>query len=102
MRFTRDKDTWTLEDGTPYEEFHTIAGHQLVKVVNICDWLDNTYGDDFMSHPDYETTRTSLMEWCKDNNAHYYARDRESYSTYEAIHEAIEKGNKVVVVEDLS
>ena len=74
----------------------------MMKCVNICDWLDFTYGDDFMSHPDYETTGKELMAWCAVNNSHYYARDREEFFIHTAIREALEKGKDTVVVEDLS
>ena len=74
----------------------------MMKCVNICDWLDFTYGDDFMSHPDYETTGKELMAWCAVNNSHYYARDREDFFIHTAIREALEKGKDTVVVEDLS
>ena len=74
----------------------------MMKCVNICDWLDFTYGDDFMSHPDYETTGKELMAWCAVNNSHYYARDREDFFIHTAIREALENGKDTVVVEDLS
>ena len=74
----------------------------MVKCVNICHWLDFTYGDDFMSHPDYETTGKALMEWCEANNSHYYARCREDFVIHTAIREAIENGKDTVVVEDMS
>ena len=74
----------------------------MMKCVNICDWLDFTYGDDFMSHPDYETTGKELMAWCAVNNSHYYARDREDFFIHTAIREAIENGKDTVVVEDMS
>ena len=74
----------------------------MMKCVSICDWLDFTYGDDFMSHPDYETTGKELMAWCAVNNSHYYARDREDFFIHTAIREALENGKDTVVVEDLS
>ena len=74
----------------------------MMKCVNICDWLDFTYGDDFMSHPDYETTGKELIAWCAVNNSHYYARDREDFFIHTAIREALENGKDTVVVEDLS
>ena len=74
----------------------------MMKCVNICDWLDFTYGDDFMSHPDYETTGKELMAWCAVNNSHYYARDREDFFIHTAIREALENGKDTVGVEDLS
>ena len=77
-------------------------GTFMVKCVNICHWLDFTYGDDFMSHPDYETTGKALMAWAKENNSHYYATDREDCFIHTAIREAIENGKDTVVVEDLS
>ena len=49
--------------GVPYT-LYSEDGVFMVKCVNICDWLDVTYGDDFMSHPDYETTGKELMAWC--------------------------------------
>ena len=87
--------------GVPYT-LYSEDGVFMVKCVNICDWLDFTYGDDFMSHPDYETTGKELMAWCAVNNSHYYARDREEFFIHTAIREALEKGKDTVVVEDLS
>ena len=74
----------------------------MVKCVNICDWLDFTYGDDWGKHPAYETSGKDLMAWCAVKNAHYYARDREEFFIHTAIREALEKGKDTVVVEDLS
>jgi hypothetical protein len=77
-------------------------GTFMVKCVNICHWLDFTYGDDFMSHPDYETTGKALMEWCEANNSHYYAAEREDFFIHTAISEAVKAGKDTVVVEDMS
>ena len=87
--------------GVPYT-LYSEDGVFMVKCVNICDWLDFTYGDDWDKHPAYETSGKDLMAWCAVKNAHYYARDREEFFIHTAIREALEKGKDTVVVEDLS
>ena len=87
--------------GVPYT-LYSEDGTFMVKCVNICDWLDFTYGDDWDKHPAYETSGKDLMAWCAVNNSHYYARDREDFFIHTAVREALEKGKDTVVVEDLS
>ena len=88
-------------DGVPYT-LYSEDGVFMVKSVNICDWLDFTYGDDWSKHPDYETSGKDLMAWAEENNSHYYSEDRENFFMFNAIGEAIEAGKDTVVVEDLS
>lgn len=77
-------------------------GTFMVKAVNICDWLDHTYGDDWSKHPDYETRIKDLTAWCDKNDVHYYSRDRDGFFMSEAVEEAIAGNKTAVVVEDLS
>jgi hypothetical protein len=98
----------TLIGGVPHSLFRVWPlGYQnppatTVKVVNICRWLDFTYGLDWSNRPDYETTGKALMAWCEANDSHYYARCREDFSEPEALIEAVEAGKTTVVVEDMS
>ena len=96
-----EKTTTSALGGVPYT-LYSEDGTFMVKCVNICDWLDFTYGDDWAKHPAYETSGKDLMSWCAANNSHYYARDREDFFIHTAIREALEKGKDTVVVEDLS
>lgn len=77
-----------------------------VTIINICEWLSATYGEEFwdnrFSNPDYEDTGTELMEWCADHNAAYWAAPREDFNIEKAVAFARERGNRLVVVEDLS
>ena len=91
----------TVLGGIPYT-LYSADGVFMVKAVNICDWLDITYGDDWSKHPDYETSGKDLMVWCEKNNSHYYAEPREDFFIFNAVREAIEAGKDTVVVEDLS
>jgi len=52
--------------------------------------------------PDYTTSRTLVASWCEAHGAHYYAKDREDFSLYEAAREAVDKGLTRMVYEDLS
>ena len=77
-----------------------------VRVININDWLTAAYGDEFwdgrFSNPDYEQTGKELMAWCADHNAAYWAAPREDFSVQVAAKFARDRGNKMVVVEDMS
>ena len=64
-----------------------------IKVISICDL---ELSDDF------ETSCMQVQEYCRINNAHYYAREREEFSRWEAINEALAWNKTSVVVEDLS
>lgn len=50
----------------------------------------------------YETTRARVEAWCRDHGAHYYARGREQFDECEAAQEAVARGLRRVVLEDLS
>ena len=91
----------TVLGGVPYT-LYSEDGVFMVKAVNICDWLDITYGDDWSKHPDYETSGKDLMVWCEKNNSHYYVADREDFFEFKAVREAVEASKDCVVVEDLS
>tara|TARA_R110002060_G_scaffold43373_3_gene54812 strand:- start:25 stop:339 length:315 start_codon:yes stop_codon:yes gene_type:complete len=91
----------TVLGGVPYT-LYSEDGVFMVKSINICDWLDHTYGDDWSKHPDYETSSKDLMVWCESNNSHYYSEGREDFFMFEAILEARVAGKDTVVVEDLS
>ena len=91
----------TVLGGVPYT-LYSEDGVFMVKAVNICDWLDITYGDDWSKHPDYETSGKDMMAWAEENNSHYYAEDRENFYMFNAIEEAIKAGKDTVIVEDLS
>lgn len=58
----------------------------------------------WLSSPSLEYARSGIMmkEWAKDNNAFYYAKPHEDFSTYEAIRLAKKAGNKVVILDDMS
>ena len=75
-----------------------------VTVINVCALLDRLYGPEWASDftRDYEVTQADIQAWCMKNGSHYYSRGREDFNTYEAVDEALAKGLKVVVVEDLS
>ena len=88
-------------DGIPYT-LYSEDGVFMIKAVNICHWLDASYGDDWSKHPDYKTSGKDLMVWCEKNNSHYYAEPREDFFIFNAVREAIEAGKDTVVVEDLS
>ena len=77
-----------------------------VKVINICEWLTQAYGEDYwnsrIGYPDYEQTGRELMAWCADNDSAYWAAPREDFLITSAVKFAKERGNSMVVVEDLS
>lgn len=75
--------------------------HSEIKVVNICDLLD-VVRPNWLKDFDYERESASVMGWCRENGAHYYAAPREDFSKYVAVREAEEAGKGIVVVEDLS
>ena len=98
----------TAIDGIPYT-LYSEDGVFMVKSVNICDWLTDTYGEEYWGATlsdenwvDYETSGKALMAWCEKNNSHYYADGSEDFFMFKAVREAIEAGNDTVVVEDLS
>ena len=78
-----------------------------VDVINICDLIPVLFGSDWCQRYiegkfTYADQMKAVRSWCRDNNAHFYARGREEFNKYEAAEEALEKGLCVVVVEDLS
>lgn len=80
----------------PYER---IDGVDMYGIVGV---LTEMYGADWRAHPPYDQQAWDLEGWCAEHNAHYYARPRDRFSTYEAVDEAKERGKTAVVVEDMS
>ena len=95
------KDLKAIELGWPHN-----IGCEGITFINICTWLEATYGEDYyfnlMPRPSYEKSSKELMEWCKENNVHYYAADRENFNYETAANQAQYLGKKVVIVEDFS
>ena len=96
------KDLKAIELGWPHN-----IGCEGITFINICTWLEATYGEDyyfppFKNRPSYEKTSKDLMEWCKENNVHYYGADRENFNYEIAANQAQYLGKKVVIVEDFS
>lgn len=50
----------------------------------------------------YQEDIAKVLDWCTENNYHYYARAREEFFKFEAIEEAEQKGCCGVVLENLS
>lgn len=75
-----------------------------VKVINICDLLENLFPGYFDGkvRPGFDETGEAVIEWCKKNDAHFYARCREDFFMWEGVDEASSAGKTVVVVEDMS
>ena len=95
------KDLKAIELGWPHN-----IGCEGITFINICTWLEATYGEEYyfnqMTRPSYEKSSKELMEWCKENNVHYYAADRENFNYETAANQAQYLGKKVVIVEDFS
>ena len=72
-----------------------------INVINICDWMKDYFGEDNWM-VEYFTSGRHLTAWCLKNNASYYAAPRESFSIYEGVQNALNKGHFTVIVEDLS
>jgi hypothetical protein len=50
----------------------------------------------------YQEEITKVLNWCAENNYHYYARGRDDFFEFEAVEEAQKKGCVGVVLENLS
>jgi hypothetical protein len=70
-----------------------------IRVIGICDWMDAAYGKEW---PDYQESGKELMSWCAEHDAAYWAAPREDFFIHKAVAFARERGNKLVVVEDMS
>jgi len=81
-------------------------GCEHVTFINIVHYMKARYGEDYYSdfagRPSYEQTSKELMEWCEENNVHYYGECRENFYFTNAGEEAIKAGKKVVLYEDFS
>jgi len=79
---------------------------EAVEQIGICKLLDIIFpgywdNTNFLKYS-YEETCAGVVEWCNKNNAHYYARPKESYFPNIGVAEAIKLGKTKVVLEDLS
>ena len=72
---------------------------KVIDVYGICSVMDEIDPDGELS---WEESGEKVREWCRDHDACYYARPKESFSTHEAIEQARKEGKSRVVVEDLS
>lgn len=72
-----------------------------VKVVGVCTVLTEVLGKDW-TKSGWDAGCKAVQQWCRDNDAHYYARPKEDYLEAEAIREAQDLGKTTVVCEDLS
>lgn len=75
-----------------------------VTTITVCAVLDQTLPGWATDYTDgaYERECAAVREYCEKNNAHYYARDNEDFSKYEAQREAHEAGKTLVVLDNLS
>lgn len=73
-----------------------------IKFINICDWLEDLFGNDWSKHPTYAETGEILRDWCEKNDAAYYAAPREDFSYVDAMDVAKTANKLIIVVEDLS
>ncbi len=88
-------------EGMPHT-LYSEDGVFMVRAINICDWLDHTYGDDWAKHPSYKVCSKDMIAWCKKNNSYYYGQCREKFFMTEAINETILNEQDIVIYEDLS
>tara|TARA_R100000426_G_scaffold74430_1_gene52125 strand:+ start:226 stop:525 length:300 start_codon:yes stop_codon:yes gene_type:complete len=81
-------------------------GCEHITFINVVHYMEARYGEDyyfnFMTRPSYEKTSKELMEWCEENDVHYYGESRENFYFTNAGEEAIKAGKKVVLFEDFS
>lgn len=80
--------------------------HVDVTAINVTHLLEvvipGYWSMSFRERPDYTTSRALVASWCEAHRAHYYAKDREDFSLYEAARQAADLGLTRVVYEDLS
>ena len=101
-RLIKDKDVANPFRGVPFK-IYSEDGEHMIKVINICDLLDNLYGNSwFRKNLDYKYTSNGVINWCEKNNSHYYAAEHEDFFEFKAVREAIEAKKDCVVIEDLS
>jgi len=72
-----------------------------MQIINICELLDELFPNNGW-YNEYALAQKQVAQWCFDNNAYHYARDREDFSKLEAVRLAKEAGCDTVVLEDLS
>lgn len=73
----------------------------IMLTLNICDLLDELFPNNGW-YNEYALAQKRVAQWCLENDAYHYARDRESFSRAEAFRLAQEAGCSIVVLEDLS
>lgn len=90
---TMSVDMWT------YREFPN------VKVINICEWLTEFYGEEYWTNAWLDKDDTlfdDITAFCNANNCLFYSAPREDFSLFTACRLATEKDCEYVIVEDLS
>jgi len=88
----------TLES-LEFEGFEKATEVEGIIVIGIVEWekLHITEGHGYSN-----SNMEKFQQWCKNHNAHYYARDKSEFFQIEAIEEAKYKGMNLVVLESLS
>jgi hypothetical protein len=82
------------------EIMNTIQG---IKIINICDWDEEMYGDvPYWSDISWDKQIKDMKKWCAENDAVYYGAPKEDFFIWKGIDYAKAQGKSCVVVEDLS
>jgi len=58
--------------------------------------------EELRKFPTSDAEVAAFRRWCDENDVHYYARPKESYSIFEATDEAHTAGRSKLLLEDLS
>lgn len=83
-----------------YDDNDVCTEVQALNVGYVLEHLFPTYWTG--ERPDYFASRDAVKQWCEANGAHFYQDGREDFSFFVACEEAVSKGLKRVVYEDLS
>ena len=84
----------------------TNLGCEGITFINVVDYLDAAYGAEYYtdpaSRPSYDEVSNNMLQWCLDNDVHYYGAEREDFLFFTAAEQAIRRGKKIVLFEDFS
>ena len=84
----------------------TNLGCEGITFINVVDYLDAAYGSEYYtdpsSRPSYDEVSDNMLQWCLDNDVHYYGAERENFLFFTAAEQAIKRGKKIVLFEDFS
>ena len=84
----------------------THLGCEGITFINVVDYLDAAYGSEYYtdpaSRPSYDEVSNNMLQWCLDNDVHYYGAERENFLFFTAAEQAIKRGKKIVLFEDFS